>query len=331
MTLNYKLLWLESICTIPDIVERNIFKTKLTSPDYINWSDVDKIAEDFRNRIHEYEKVYESLSKELDGENAAFIKIINQGSQIVMRNVRGYLESKILSYLINLHTGDRPIYFTRHGESEYNQKGLLGGDSYLSELGQKYGKLLAEFFQTEKKNCWSELKEELPTVYCSSMKRAIQTAENLIDISIPIIMKSLDEINTGLRDGFSYEEIKKNYPEEYEERNKDKLNYRYPRGESYMDVIQRIEPMIYELERKRGPVIIVGHQGMIRCLYGYFACVPSATIPNLDIPIHTVIKFIPAAYGFSEERYVINPTTGEIKNDNSTILKFEDTLCHIPK
>lgn len=312
------------------MIEKNILKTKVTSPDYRNWEDSEKAAEDFRNRIFEYEKVYEPISKALDGDDSSFIQIINQGTQIVMRNVRGYIESKILSYLINLHTGERPIYFTRHGESEYNRLGLIGGDSGLSELGSLYAQNLGKFFKEECRS-WSELTEH-PLVYCSTMKRALQTAENLNFISTPIVMKTLDEISSGIRDGFTYEEIKEKHPEEFEERNKDKLNYRYPRGESYMDVISRIEPMIYELERRRGPVVIVGHQGMIRCLYGYFACVPIEAIPTLDIPLHTVIKFIPEAYGFSETRFIIDPITGDIAKIPSTLIgKYPDQLCHVPK
>lgn len=328
MVKKFKLIWIESICTSKEVIEKNILKTKIHSPDYKNWGDQEKAAEDFRNRIKEYEKVYETVSKDLDGIDSSFIQIINQGIEIVMRNVRGYIESKILSYLINLHTGDRPIYFTRHGESEYNKKSLIGGDSPLSELGQSYAKYLSDFFKEESK-IWTDFSES-PMVYCSTMQRAIQTAESLRFISRPIIMKSLDEISSGLRDGLSYEEIQADFPQEWEERNKDKLNYRYPRGESYMDVIQRIEPMIYELERRRGPVIIVGHQGMIRCLYGYFACVPIKDIPSLDVPIHTVIKFVPEAYGFTEVRFTINPSTGEKVRENNMV-RLEDNLCHIPK
>jgi broad specificity phosphatase PhoE len=310
MKMNYKLLWIESICTLSEVIEKNILKTKVTSPDYINWKNTEEAAEDFRNRIKEYEKVYESLSKERDGEDMSFIQIINQGSEIVLRNVRGYLESKILSYLINLHTGDRPIYFSRHGESEYNKHGLIGGDSDLSEDGHKYAELLLEYFRNESRN-FLEFPEQ-PTVYTSTMRRAIQTAEplNFFTSNGIIIMKCLDEISSGLRDGYSYEQIKEQFPLEYDERNKNKLHYRYPRGESYMDVIQRIEPMIYEIERRRGPVIVIGHQGMLRCLYGYFACLPIEQIPTLDIPLNTVIKFIPEAYGFSETRHSINPHTG---------------------
>lgn len=45
-------------------------------------------------------------------------------------------------------------------------------------------------------------------------------------------------------------------------------------GESYLDVIQRLEPVISELERERESVVIVSHQAVLRALYGYFLGVP---------------------------------------------------------
>ena len=36
----------------------------------------------------------------------------------------------------------RRIILSRHGESQYNTTGQLGGDSSLSELGQLYARLL---------------------------------------------------------------------------------------------------------------------------------------------------------------------------------------------
>ena len=51
---------------------------------------------------------------------------------------------------------------------------------------------------------------------------------------------------------------------------------RYPSGESYLDVIQRLEPVIIEIERERECVCIVAHQAVLRALYGYFNKVPLA-------------------------------------------------------
>lgn len=327
MTKNFKLIWVESICTLQDVIEKNILKTKVTSPDYKFWEDAEKAADDFRKRIGEYEKIYEPLGDK-DSEDTCYIQLINQGARIVLRNIKGYIESKLVSFLLNLHTGDRPIYFSRHGECEYNISGKLGGDSLLTEEGVNYTSKLAHFFKEEKRN-WTEYKEG-PTVFSSTMKRSIDTAQKLSFLSEPIIVKGLDEISLGNCDGLSMDEIKINFAQEYVDWNNDKLKYRLPRGESFLDVIERIEPMIYEIERRTGPVILICHTGVIRCLYGYFACVPVEEIPSLDIPLHTIIKFIPEAYGFNEKRYKI-ANDGTVYEDNSTIAKFTEKLIHTPK
>lgn len=74
----------------------------------------------------------------------------------------------------------------------------------------------------------------------------------------PKVWRNLDEIFAGAFDGMTYEEIQKVAPEEFDERARAKLKYRYPRGESYLDVIERLEPVVMELERTADPVLIVG-------------------------------------------------------------------------
>ena len=41
-----------------------------------------------------------------------------------------------------------------------------------------------------------------------------------------------------------------------------------------MDVIQRLEPVIIEIERERECVCVVAHQAILRALYGYFTKCP---------------------------------------------------------
>jgi broad specificity phosphatase PhoE len=40
----------------------------------------------------------------------------------------------------------------------------------------------------------------------------------------------------------------------------DKIGYRYPRGESYFDLIARLDPLIHELESYSQPILVVSHQ-----------------------------------------------------------------------
>ena len=154
-----------------------------------------------------------------------------------------------------------------------------------------YAEKLNDFFKQELKN-----NKEAPCIFTSTLKRTIQTASKLDLGAEPIKVKVLDEINVGVYDGMTYKEIESQFTEDYNERKQHKLTYRYPRGESYLDLINRIEPVIFEIERCRSPVILIAHQAVIRCLFAYFSQQEIPTIPNLYIPLHEVIKLTPDAY-----------------------------------
>jgi broad specificity phosphatase PhoE len=127
----------------------------------------------------------------------------------------------------------------------------------------------------------------------------------------------------------TYEEIKEKYPKDFEHRSKDKLRWRYNRGESYIDLIHRIKPIIYELERRKGPVLVIGHQATIRCIYGYYAGAPINTIPTLEIPLNCLIKINPQIYGINEERYLLGDN-GAFNMNNKSVIKFADKLNYVP-
>ena len=75
--------------------------------------------------------------------------------------------------------------------------------------------------------------------------------------------KALNEIDAGQCDGMTYGEIKDTHPHDFVARDVDKFAYRYPRGESYEDLVARLEPVIMELERQDS-VLLVSHQAVIR-------------------------------------------------------------------
>jgi broad specificity phosphatase PhoE len=92
-------------------------------------------------------------------------------------------------------------------------------------------------------------------------------------------------------------------PDEFAARSSDKFRYRYPRGESYADIIQRLEPVIVELEGLRWPVLVIGHQAALRALYGYLIGKPQEDCPYLSVPLHTVIELTPTESGYAEKRF----------------------------
>jgi broad specificity phosphatase PhoE len=138
-------------------------------------------------------------------------------------------------------------------------------------------------------------------VWTSTLKRTVVTG--VIVSKVALNLRALDEIDAGICDGLTYEEIKEQMPEEFYARARDKFRYRYPRGESYADVIQRLEPVIVELERQRAPVLIIAHQAVLRALYGYLMGRPQDECPYLEMPLHTVIQLTPTENGYDEERF----------------------------
>jgi broad specificity phosphatase PhoE len=283
-----RVVFVESICDDPDIVEANIRETKLLSPDYVGADPAVAVA-DFRTRIANYTRAYQPVSDT----SLSFVKLVDAGRQVVANEISGFLLGRLVNYLMNLHIVPRTIWLSRHGESEYNQRGRIGGDSSLSPSGRAYAARLASFLPKRI--------AATPTVWTSTLARTVETAEHLPWESLPL--RALDEIDAGVCDGMTYAEIQQQLPDEFDARARDKLGYRYPRGESYRDVIDRLNPVIIDLERKRRPLVIIAHQAVLRALYAYIADETPRDCPHLDIPLHTVIELTPKAYGCQEQRF----------------------------
>ncbi|GFX61065.1 hypothetical protein TNCV_4117141 [Trichonephila clavipes] len=280
----FKLFFIESLCDDENIIEANLKEVKVKSPDYKN-RDVDEALSDFMTRIEHYKKVYESLD-EKEESKYSFMQIYNAGQKVFVHRHEGHIQSRIAYYLMNIHINPRSIYLTRHGESEFNALGKVGGDSELSERGWEYAKMLSKYIKEQK----------IPRlrVWTSLLKRTIQTSSA---INAPQERwKALNEIDAGICEEMTYEEIKQKYPQEFAAREENKFKYRYPRGESYEDLVSRLEPVIMELERQEN-VLVVAHQAVLRCLLAYFLDKKSIEIPRIKVPLHTILKLTRAAYG----------------------------------
>jgi broad specificity phosphatase PhoE/predicted kinase len=289
-----RVVFIESIAN-EAIVEANVRATKLDSPDYVG-IDPDVAVADFRARIEHYASVYEPV-EESEG---SFIKLIDVGTQLTVNRISGYLPSRLVSFLVNLHNVNRPIWLTRHGQTEFNVAGRIGGNSDLSELGRNYADALKAFYD-QRIAPHGEVE-----VWTSTLARTVQTAEHL-KLGTALSWYALNEIEAGVCDGMTYPEIRASYPDEYAARSRDKLGYRYPQGESYMDVIERVEPVALELERQKNPVLIISHQAVLRALYGYLMGRDREEIPHLSVPLHTVLELTPKAYGCEERRFALGP------------------------
>lgn len=105
-------------------------------------------------------------------------------------------------------------------------------------------------------------------------------------------------------------------------------------SQSYQDLVQRLEPVIMELERQ-GNVLVICHQAVMRCLLAYFldkgagqmnahihktdltrnqlytpfVLRSTEDLPYMKCPLHTVLKLTPVAYGRSSPGNVTVATT----------------------
>jgi len=336
-----KRMFLESICDDDDLLEENIRKVKLSTPDYRDM-EPEKAMADFKQRREQYMSVYQPVS----GKDGPHVKIINS-KEFIVNNIRGYLPLKVVHFVMNLHTLPRTFYLTRHGQSEYNVLGKIGGDSGLSENGKEYARRLAKFAKdhiamTDEICPESGQSKERPArLWTSTLRRTKETAHHIAHTPLmhtwdngdsgewvqfrPMARRNLDELYAGVCDGMTYKEIEQVFPEEFARRQDDKLAYRYPRGESYMDVTLRLEPVAQEMERTREPVLIVAHQGILRILYAYFMGLDRKEAPYVSIPLNYVIELTPHAYGCHEKRFCLMAKE-EMENDGQ-----DEPITSMPK
>ncbi|CAJ0952279.1 unnamed protein product, partial [Mesorhabditis belari] len=241
----FRCFFLESVCDDQKIIESNITDVKVNSPDYKGLMSAEQAKEDFVKRIENYKAQYEPMCESNDSD-LSFIKVLNAGKSFFVHNVHGHIQSRVVYFLMNIHLLPRSIYLTRHGQSEYNAMHRMGGDSPLTEIGRKYAAALGEFFK----------KEKIPDlrIWSSQKIRAAQTAREVASAAAHVeYWKALDEIDAGICEGLTYADIEQRYPRQSEDRARDKYHYRYPSGESYEDVVSRLEPVIMELERQLTP------------------------------------------------------------------------------
>lgn len=333
-----KVLFLESICLDPAILDTNI-RLKLSGPDYKDM-DPELALKDFLGRLRNYESAYETIDEEEEAiPGFQYVKMIDVGKKVVSYNILGFLASQTIYFLLNFNLCERQIWLTRHGESIDNLSGRIGGDSALTKRGQRFAKTLSRFlnyqrhafrrkqlenFSTRLELHYNELTGkvantglqekqlgQIPTepsfcVWTSMLLRAIETGNYFNDQEYNVkAMRMLNELGGGKYDGMTYDEIRRKHPKEFESRIKNKLTYRYPGvgGESYLDVLVRLRPVINEIERTTDHLLIVSHRVVLRVLLAYFLNLDKSAIGELDVPLHTLYCLELKPYGTEYAMY----------------------------
>jgi broad specificity phosphatase PhoE len=310
-------VFIESICDDEAILNKN-YEMKLKNDDY---KDVDpaKARADFLERVKAYEARYETVEDDECDARIRYVKLFNVGQKVIMCCCSGYLTSNIGFYLSNIHINPRKIWLMRHSETEAQRRGQLGSVSDLiTSSGKRFCREVAKHVHNAilsmKDAGEDEGADAIVLTGTAPVHNATFNGFKVASVSdgvpgaqaaatvgrLPVMSTSLlNEIDGGDCNGMSYEQIRTEYPTIWDDREKDKLNFRYPGagGESYVDVIHRLGPVIIELERQHHSVLIISHLAVQRCIFGYFLDTEMREIPHLDLEMHTIYELTPGPFG----------------------------------
>ncbi len=154
------------------------------------------------------------------------------------------------------------VIFVRHGETSWNHSKRYQGhsDIPLNEKGLQQAKLVARRLKGE----------SIRAVYSSDLTRAIQTAEAIASKHSlrPMILPELREVNFGLWEGLTYEEIMADWPEILSAIYSKSGASLIPEGESFDDVQKRTTIGLAKCiaDHDDETIAIVSHGGTMRVL-----------------------------------------------------------------
>ncbi|KAH6680888.1 6-phosphofructo-2-kinase [Halenospora varia] len=353
------LLFLESCCFDRAILETN-FRLKLSGPDYKD-QDPEKSLADFKDRVAHYEKSYVPLGAVDEEQKIPYVQMIDVGRKVNTHLICGFLSSQVVEYLLNFNLSERQIWLSCNGESIDDTAGRIGRKSELSEDGRQYALALASFIQQQRQN-WevarhvdkasegvtsatstnttnvkkSDTQDSLASkaagspsphfyIWTSMMPQTIQTVTAFPEqFYAKKQMKMLDDLNAGDMAGLTFDEIAILHPGEYAARRRYKLLYRYPGlgGEGYVDLINRLRPVIVEVERMSDHLLIITHRAVVRILLAYFSGLQRDDLGELVIPKDSVFCFEMKPYGIDVRTFTYCVESSSFQPVPNSSLKF---------
>ncbi len=197
--------------------------------------------------------------------------------------------------------GKSKIYLIRHGQTCFNSENRLGGDSELTQKGLEHAEKVAEWLKDIR----------FKNIYCSTLKRSMNTAEILRKHhpeTSTISKHELCEISAGDMDSMEYAKFKQEFKELFKARQDDKYSWCFPNGESYESALERVKPFLDEIKSRGETIALVCHQAINRVILGHLLDLPKTKIPYLVIPNDVV--------------FIIDPETKEVSQiENGEIVQ----------
>ncbi|ODQ77138.1 hypothetical protein BABINDRAFT_163865 [Babjeviella inositovora NRRL Y-12698] len=325
---NIKTLFIESLVTDCNIIENNISQAVKSSPDYVGW-DAKEAAADYVSRIHIAEPFYQEIDP---SEGLSFIKSINFGERFVLNNSHyGYLINRIVFFLMNSRIKSGSVYFARCHKNFLKFK----SDPDLDDEGRQYAQQLTKTvlahvgatkgldFITrsqnntpppysgeagrQKSHATDGIHDDAFVIWTSTRRRTIEACEAFRELGITTRERiQLTQLNPGDVENMTAKEIKAKYPEDYKQHKRDPYHHRYARAESYHDLAVKIEPLILEMERMSGDLLIIADESVLRVFYGYLMACSCYEIPYLKFPTSELIEIKFNAYSNTATRIPIH-------------------------
>ncbi|KAL6939890.1 hypothetical protein ACO0RG_003738 [Hanseniaspora osmophila] len=212
------------------------------------------------------------------------LKRLNEERMQRIKNSKSQLEQKTFDSNSSLNTLSKPLVET----NATVQRHLTGGKAQYKQVSLHDG-----------------ADEDSFIVWTAPRKRTHDTSKFFQQLGIPVRQRNqLKQLHPGIVTDMLAPEIAKKYPHEYKHFLKNPYHYRYPRAESYHDLAVRIEPLLLEIERMCGDVLIIAHESTLRVLYGYLMACTSSDIPNIDFSRNEVIEI---SFGHYENQAIRLP------------------------
>lgn len=148
------------------------------------------------------------------------------------------------------------LYLARHGKTDWNiaRRWQSSTDIPINDIGRGQARQLAGLIKSQK--------IVFGRVLCSPLVRARETAEILTnDIGpTPEIDERLTELDFGLFEGRLEADLRAELGHTYDEWKKRMYLNPAPRGESILDVAQRVNPLLSILLQSSEHILLVAHQ-----------------------------------------------------------------------
>lgn len=156
------------------------------------------------------------------------------------------------------------LILIRHGESEGNKNHKIYGwtDYPLTDKGLRQVDEIASYMKSHGYH----------KLYTSPLQRAKFIAEQLANNSLPFYIEEprIKEMNCGIFEGLTEEEVLDKYQEEYRRFQAEFDTYTIPQGESYPEFKSRILDFLGSaLPQANDTHVIVSHGGVIREIMTY--------------------------------------------------------------